>query len=93
MQSIDKKTHLNNFDKIEDNKENLNKKEESKKKRKFCKKFPTAYVILLGFEVFAYILTFIIQKGKYQTIEYSNKSFSIKYQNESTTSIQQHKKN
>ena len=45
------------------------------------------YVILLGFEVFAYILTFIIQKGKYQTIEYSNKNFIIKYQDESTTTI------
>ena len=91
MQSIDefleKKNNIKNFDKIEDNQENLNKKEESKKKRKFCRKFPTAYVILLGFEVFAYILTFIIQKGKYQTIEYSNKNFIIKYQDESTTTI------
>ena len=88
MQSIDNKTHLNNFDKIEEKQENLNKKKEPKKKRKFCKKFPTSYVILLGFEVFAYILTFIIQKGKYQTIEYSNKNFIIKYQNDSTTTIE-----
>ena len=84
--SFDQKTNVINFDKIEDQ-GNLKKKEDLKKKRKFCKKFPTAYVILLGFEVFAYILSFIIQKGKYQTIEYSNQSFIIKYQNKSTTTI------
>ena len=86
-ESFDKKTNVINFDKIEDLQDNLNKKKDLKKKRKFCKKFPTAYVILLGFEVFAYILSFIIQKGKYQTIEYSKESFIIKYQNESTTTI------
>jgi uncharacterized ion transporter superfamily protein YfcC len=86
-ESFDKKTNVINFDKIEDLQDNLNKKKDLKKKRKFCKKFPTAYVILLGFEVFAYILSFIIQKGKYQTIEYSNNNFIIKYQDESTTTI------
>ena len=57
------------------------------KKRKCCNKFPSAYVILLGFELFSYILTFIIQKGKYQTIEYSKQNFTIKYQNETSMVI------
>ena len=67
--------------------ENESQKKVFCKKMKICKKFPSSYVILLGFEVFAYILTFIIQKGKFRTLEYSKENFIIKYPNETTTII------
>ena len=57
------------------------------KKRKICQKFPSSFIILFGFEIFAYILTFIIQKGKFSTLEYSKENFIIKYPNETTTTI------
>lgn len=47
------------------------------KKQSGCK-FPTAYTILLIIELIFFILTFIIPKGKFDTIEYSNKKFIIK---------------
>lgn len=66
-ESLTKEIDPKNFDKLESgqNQENV----QPTKKRKCCKKFPTAYVILLGFEIFAYILTFIIQKGKLLNIQ------------------------
>lgn len=84
-ESLTKEIDPKNFDKLESgqNQENV----QSTKKRKCCKKFPTAYVILLGFEIFAYILTFIIQKGKYATLEYSKDNFIIKYPNGTTTTV------
>ena len=54
-------------------------KEEEKeiKKKKGCK-FPTAYTILLIIEIIVFILTYIIPKGKFDTIEYSKNKFIIK---------------
>ena len=31
-----------------------------KKKRRYCRKFPTAYVILLSFEILVFFLTFMV---------------------------------
>ena len=84
IEGFRKDTDLDNFD---INKDNGIKKEIPKKKRKICSKFPSAYLFLFGFEVFAYILTFIMQKGKYRTIEYSNQDFIIKFPNETTIII------
>ena len=86
--SLNKDIHTDNSAEIDFGK-NLDdiKIENKNNKRKYCKKFPTAYVILLGFEIFAYILTFIIQKGKFQTLEYSKEKFIRKYQNGTTTTL------
>lgn len=84
---------IENFDLIIKEEEEKIEKDENiegekpQKKRKCCRKFPSAYVILLGFELFSYILTFIVQKGKYQTIEYSKQNFTIKYQNQTSMVI------
>ena len=45
--------------------------------------FPTAYTILVIIEILVFILTFIIPKGKYDTIEYSSEknTFIIKSYN------------
>ena len=56
--------------------------EENEIKKKKCCKFPTAYTILLIIEIIAFILTYIIPKGKFNTIEYSNGKFIIKSPNE-----------
>ena len=55
----------------------LENKQKDKNKR--CK-FPTAYTILLLLELVFFILTYIIPKGKYDTIEYDEdrKTFIIK---------------
>ena len=51
-------------------------KNKEKKKSKGCR-FPTSYTVLIVIEVIAFILTYIIQKGKYDTIEYVDDSFLI----------------
>ena len=59
----------------------IEKEEEIKiKKKKGCK-FPTAYTILLIIEIIVFILTYIIPKGKFDTIEYSQNKFIIKSPN------------
>jgi uncharacterized ion transporter superfamily protein YfcC len=56
----------------------ISKEEEIEiKKKKGCK-FPTAYTILLIIEIIVFILTYIIPKGKFDTIEYSQNKFIIK---------------
>ena len=86
--SLNKDNHTDNLEDFDFGKNPGDIKIENRKnKRKCCTKFPTAYVILLGFEVFAYILTFIIQKGKFQTLEYSKEKFIRKYQNGTTTTL------
>ena len=45
--------------------------------------FPTAYTILIILEVIFFILTYIIPKGKFDTIEYSDNTFIIKSFNKS----------
>jgi uncharacterized ion transporter superfamily protein YfcC len=51
-------------------------------KKSSCQ-FPTAYTILVIIEILVFILTFIIPKGKYDTIEYSSEknTFIIKSYN------------
>ena len=44
-------------------------------------KFPTAYTILVIIEFIFFILTFIIPKGKFDTIEYSDGKFIVKSYN------------
>ena len=51
-------------------KEPLNEKEKEKVKKSCCK-FPTAYTILLIIEIIVFLLTYIIPKGKFDTLEYS----------------------
>ena len=46
-------------------------------KKRSCK-FPTAYTILLAIEIIFFALTFLIPKGKFDTIEYSDDEFIIK---------------
>ena len=58
-----------------------NEEESEQKKNSRCK-FPTAYTILLIIEIIVFFLTYIIPKGKFNTIEYSNGKFTIKYPNE-----------
>ena len=84
-----KESELENFDinGISKPKENEPLLQVEKKKRRCCRKFPTSYVILLSFEVIMFILTFIVQKGKFQTLAYSNGNFTIKYPNTTTTTI------
>jgi len=56
----------------------IGKEEEKVKKKNCCKKFPTAYTILLVIEIIVFILTYIIPKGKFDTIEYYQNKFLIK---------------
>jgi len=56
--------------------------EENQIKKKKCCKFPSAYTILLIIEIIVFILTYIIPKGKFNTIEYSKGKFIIKFPNE-----------
>lgn len=39
---------------------------------------PTAYTILLLIEIIFFFLIFVIPKGQFDTIEYSDKQFTIK---------------
>ena len=55
-------------------------KEPISQNKKKCH-FPTAYTILAIIEVLVFFLTYIIPKGKYDTIEYSSKNFLIKFHN------------
>jgi uncharacterized ion transporter superfamily protein YfcC len=55
-------------------------KEPTSQTKKKCH-FPTAYTILTIIEILVFFLTYIIPKGKYDTIEYSSKNFIIKFHN------------
>ena len=68
---------------INEKEPNENQNEDEKKK---CT-FPSAYSILLILEVIIFILTFIIPKGKFATIEYSGKNFTIKFPNDTEISV------
>ena len=54
--------------------ESKNTEVESVKNKKKCCKFPTAYTILVIIELIFFILTYIIPKGKYDKLEYSESS-------------------
>ena len=55
---------------------------EEKEKKKGCQ-FPSAFTILLIIHTLIFLLIYIIPKGKYDTIQYSNGYFIIKSQNKS----------
>ena len=74
---------IENKDKKDENNDNNNEtknevevKDKETTKSKGCG-FPTSYTVLIVIEVIAFILTYIIQKGKYDTIEYVDDSFLI----------------
>ena len=52
--------------------EKLEAFEEKEKEEKKCCKFPTAYTILIVIELLVFLLTYIIPKGKFDTIEYDS---------------------
>ena len=54
------------------NKQNEQEGEIEAKPKKNCCKFPTSYTILIIIEIFIFLLTYIIQKGLFDTIEYSS---------------------
>ena len=68
---------------INNQKEDGEQKDEvqNETKKKGCCHFPTAYSILLIIEVIVFILTYIIPKGKFATISYSDKKFTIIFPN------------
>lgn len=68
---------------INNQKEDGEQKDEvqNEAKKKGCCHFPTAYSILLIIEVIVFILTYIIPKGKFATISYSDKKFTIIFPN------------
>ena len=57
--------------------ENLNTTEESTTKKARGFYFPTAYTILIVLELVIFILTYIVPKGKFHTIEYKEGKFII----------------
>ena len=69
-----------NLDLNRETERTTSKKEEEKKKG--CQ-FPTAYAILIILEALVFILTYIIQKGQFNKLEYSSEKniFIIKTQN------------
>ena len=48
------------------------KKEENGEEKKRCSYFPSAHTILICLEIIIFILTYIIPKGKFNTIEYDS---------------------
>ena len=73
----EKENYLEHFDIIKEKDEsrktsNLNDLKEKKTKKK-CH-FPTAYTILACIEIIVFILTYIIPKGKFDTLEYYSKT-------------------
>lgn len=60
--------------------ENMSDKVPESNKSSGCK-FPTAYTILVIIEFIFFILTYIIPKGKFDTIEYSDGKFIVKSYN------------
>ena len=68
---------IENLGKISISNELLDKQNEQEgeietKPKKNCFKFPTSYTILIIIEIFIFLLTYIIQKGLFDTIEYSS---------------------
>ena len=70
-------------------KQNEQEEEIEAKPKKNCFKFPTSYTILIIIEIFIFLLTYIIQKGLFDTIEYSseNKIFIIRKHDVNNTII------
>ena len=69
LNSINTSQKLNTDEELDNNQD---------EKKKNCCKFPSAYTILIIFEVFVFILLYIIPRGKFDSIEYSNGKFIIK---------------
>ena len=56
------------------NQQNQNPPEEKEGQKRRCSYFPSAYTILICLEFIVFILTYIIPKGKFDTIEYDSDS-------------------
>jgi len=79
----DKSNDFQNVDNINNSArstENISDKVPESNKSSGCK-FPTAYTILVIIEFIFFILTYIIPKGKFDTIEYSDGKFIVKSYN------------
>ena len=70
-------------------KQNEQEGEIEAKPKKNCFKFPTSYTILIIIEIYIFLLTYIIQKGLFDTIEYSSedKIFIIRKHDTNNTVI------
>ena len=69
------------------NKDDESEKEsEIKEKKKGCQ-FPSSFTILLIIHTIIFLLTYIIPKGKYDTIQYDKGTFVIKSQNQSDIAV------
>ena len=88
----DENSNTNQIEKLEisapsinSNKEEGNS-EQQKGNKKSCCKFPSAYLIILILEVFIFILTYLIPKGKFWKLEYLSGSnqFRMQYSNGSS---------
>ena len=69
------------------NQQNQNPPEEKEGQKRRCSYFPSAYTILICLEFIVFILTYIIPKGKFDTIEYDADSnrFIISIYNRTAT--------
>jgi uncharacterized ion transporter superfamily protein YfcC len=69
------------------NQQNQNPPEEKEGQKRRCSYFPSAYTILICLEFIVFILTYIIPKGKFDTIEYDSDSnrFIISIYNRTAT--------
>ena len=77
----EKNLDLINSVSIDSQNEDINEEQDENKQdteKKKCCKFPSAYTILIIFEVFVFLLLYVVPKGKYDTIEYSEGKFIIK---------------
>ena len=60
-------------------------------KKKGCSYFPSAYTILICLELIVFILTYIIPKGKFNTIQYNGKDFTLLIYNKTSEPREDHK--
>jgi uncharacterized ion transporter superfamily protein YfcC len=84
----DKYKKVDNIDTLEHNRvtERSSQPEPKEEKKTGCQ-FPTAYTILIILEALVFFLTYIVQKGQFEKIEYSSERniFIIRKQNGTTT--------
>ena len=86
LEKISLRTNLINEIKTEDKEKEIDIKQKKSKKR--CG-FPTSYTVLIIIEIFIFLLTYIIPKGLFDTIEYSSEDqkFIIRIHDENNTII------
>ena len=67
--------------------ENSSNSNQEEKENENTFKFPTAYTIIVILEVIVFLLTYIIPKGRFAKLEYTNKEFKITYPNSTDETI------